>query len=174
MSTRKGNTQSNNAWYLIYTKPRQEKVAQTNLQRQGYQIYLPLIQGHRRRQGHYQVVTEPMFPRYLFISLNTETDNWGPIRSTRGVSSLVRFGGVPALVPMKFIDFLKKNSAKTENLTSEPTFQQGEPVRILDGVMSGYEGIFKAKSGAKRVTLLLDIVGKETLVEVPIDSIGRA
>ena len=32
----------NLAWYLIYTKPRQEIVALENLERQGFNVYLPL------------------------------------------------------------------------------------------------------------------------------------
>ncbi len=31
------------AWYLIHTKPRQEHIALTNLERQGYTCYLPLL-----------------------------------------------------------------------------------------------------------------------------------
>jgi len=31
------------AWYLLYTKPRQEQRAVENLKRQGYIAYLPLI-----------------------------------------------------------------------------------------------------------------------------------
>ena len=71
------------AWYLLYSKPRQEGVAVENLKRQGYETYLPLVRTRRRRQGQYVSLVEPMFPRYLFIHLSDQTDNWGPIRSTR-------------------------------------------------------------------------------------------
>ena len=56
------------AWYLLYSKPRQEGVAVENLKRQGYETYLPLIRTRRRRQGQYVSLVEPMFPRYLLIS----------------------------------------------------------------------------------------------------------
>ena len=95
------------AWYLLYSKPRQEGVAVENLKRQGYETYLPLIRTRRRRQGQYVSLVEPMFPRYLFIHLSDQTDNWGPIRSTLGVSALVRFGDLPAQVPDRLIDALK-------------------------------------------------------------------
>ena len=39
------------SWFLIYTKPRQEQTAQTQLNRQGYRVYLPMIQQPRRRGG---------------------------------------------------------------------------------------------------------------------------
>ena len=54
-------------WYLVHTKPRQEVVALLNLERQGYECYLPLIRVERVRRHFAQIVTEAMFPRYRFI-----------------------------------------------------------------------------------------------------------
>lgn len=160
-------------WYLIYTKPKQERMAEENLVRQGYTVYLPFIYVQRHRKGRYRLICEPMFPRYLFIQLNTKTDDWRPIRSTRGVSTLVQFGGIPAKVPTELIEFLKMNEQDPNTLEKHgPEFYSGQNVRILSGVMAGYEGIFQAKSSSKRVTVLLDIVGKVTRVEVSIDSVG--
>ena len=85
-------------WYLLCTKRRQEKLAQENLRRQGYETYLPLMRERRRRKGKIFNVIEPMFSSYLFIRLNKSTDNWSPIRSTLGVSQIVRFGACPAFV----------------------------------------------------------------------------
>jgi len=95
------------AWYLVYTKPRQEGLAQENLARQGYGVYLPRVRLMRKRQGRPVAIIEPLFPRYLFIQLDTQSDNWGPIRSTFGVASLVRFGNEPAKVPDNFVAHLK-------------------------------------------------------------------
>ena len=78
-------------WYLLYAKPRQEKIAVENLQRQNYAVYFPQVSMWRTRRGVRQKVVEPLFPRYLFIHLDSHTDNWAPIRSTLGVMSLVRF-----------------------------------------------------------------------------------
>ena len=161
------------AWYLVYTKPRQERIAQEHLMRQHYHTYLPHIQVHRRRQQAYQLLIEPMFPRYLFIHLDEQNDNWGPIRSTRGVVTLVRFGGVAAKIPTDLIQILQQRENELNTVKkNKAIFQIGDEVCILDGVMAGYKGIFAAKSGAKRVTILLDIVGKAMRVEMPIDSIG--
>ena len=54
-------------WYLIYTKPRQEAIALTNLSRQGFECYLPMLKVEKIRQRKTALVTETMFPRYLFI-----------------------------------------------------------------------------------------------------------
>ena len=163
------STCKDSSWYLIYTKPRQERVAEEHLNRQGYQTYLPFIQRHQRRRGRYQLITEPTFPRYLFIFLYQKKDNWSPIRSTRGVTTLVQFGGVPAEVPTNLIQFLEKNEQLGE--IEKPTFSRGQPVQILDGVMAGYEGIFEEQSGARRVTILLMIANQYTRVQLAMDDV---
>jgi transcriptional antiterminator RfaH len=78
-------------WYLIHTKPRQELRALENLQRQGYECYLPLLPTEKIQQKLVAIVDEPLFPRYLFIRLDSSQSgkSWTPIRSTLGVSKLV-------------------------------------------------------------------------------------
>ena len=96
------------AWYLILTRPRQERVALENIERQGYGAFLPLMRTQKRRHGgRLADVVEPMFPRYLFVRLNTTTDNWRPLHSTLCVSALVRFGMEPARVPSDLVELLR-------------------------------------------------------------------
>ena len=59
-------------WYLIYTKAKQEVVTLQNLEQQAYQTYLPTHRARRRLRTQYTLVTEPLFPRYLFIALNSQ------------------------------------------------------------------------------------------------------
>jgi transcriptional antiterminator RfaH len=153
---------SEKSWYLVYTKPAQEKVALMNLERQGYQAYLPRLRQVRKRQGRQVEVIEPLFPRYLFIHLDTHTDNWGPIRSTLGVTSLVRFGKEPARVPESLIIFLKaKASEEGHHVLVKPNFMEGDRVRVADGAFQGYEGILLVRSSRERVVVLLDIAGRQ-------------
>ncbi len=156
------------AWYLIYSKPRQEPVALDNLQRQGYEAYLPLIRNRRRRKGQYLALVEPMFPRYLFIHLSDQTDNWGPIRSTLGVANLVRFGDMPARIPDDLVELLRRreDASGVQDLPP-PEFRTGDRVRVAEGALAGYEGIFQASSGNERVVILLDVVGQSTRVQLP-------
>ncbi len=159
-------------WYLIYSKPRQERLALENLQRQNYEAYLPLMRYRRRRKGRYLTIIEPMFPRYLFIHLSTQDENWGPIRSTIGVTQLVRFGNVPAQVPEDLVSILQaREDADGIQELPQPDFQRGDTVRIVDGAMAGFEAIYYAKTGKERVILLLDIVGRSAPVQLNADSI---
>ena len=160
------------AWYLIYTKPQQERVALDNLQRQGYEAYLPLIRNRKRRHSRYVQVVEAMFPRYLFVHLSDETDNWAPIRSTIGVSNLVRFGMHAARVPGDLIELLEAR-ADADGVhalhTREP--RPGDRVHIVDGVLAGLDAIFEARTGRERVLVLLEIADRSARVQVESDHI---
>ena len=158
---------SGKSWFLIYAKARQEEVARDNLARQEYRVYLPLAQLHRNRGGKRIAVIEPLFPRYLFIQLDTTTDNWAPIRSTKGVSSLVRFGAEPGRIPEQLIQLLQTSESDTGlHDWAEPEFAAGQAVRVVDGSMRGYEGIFIARSSKERVLVLLDILGRQVRTQL--------
>ncbi|MFM2051874.1 MAG: transcription/translation regulatory transformer protein RfaH [Pseudomonadota bacterium] len=110
-----------NNWYLIHTKIRQERVALENLERQGFECFLPQIQVKKLRQSTLQVVQEALFPRYLFIRLDTsqEGQNWAPIHSTLGVSRLVTFGNVPAKIADGLVALIRTQTQSGEVVSPE-------------------------------------------------------
>ena len=149
-------------WYVIHTKPRQETLAEDNLRRQQFEIYLPLIKQTRRHRHQWQDKIAPLFPRYLFIRLDLGKDDISPIRSTRGVARLVSFCGLPATVPDPLIDTLIQSAdPDTELHHPEATiFRAGDTVTIVSGVLEGLEAIFKTHDGNARSIILLNILGK--------------
>jgi transcriptional antiterminator RfaH len=154
-------------WYLVFCKPRQERRAQENLGHQGYITYLPRILNRRRRRGQWVRVVEPMFPRYLFIKLDDLASNWAPIRSTYGVTSMVRFRDRVPAVPESLVAGLAVREAEHGYYIvpdSEP--KEGQRVRILEGPMAGIEGIFAAGSAQERVLILLNMLGRQVGVRV--------
>lgn len=157
--------ESQTGWYLVYTKPRQELDAKINLERQKFTTYLPLQKQPIRKYGVYQVVTKPLFPRYLFIYLSSGIDDWSKIHSTRGCVSLVQFGTCPARVPQLLIEYLKKEETdriSKQTITSIPNFKVGDRIRILDGILSDYEGIVQVKNSQQRISVLLIIAENHT------------
>lgn len=163
------------SWYLVVTKPQSEFKAQENLLRQGYETYFPLVQTARQRNGKNVKRTEAFFPRYLFIHLDKETDNWAPIRSTIGVAGMVRFGGMPAQVPNTLIDNLKNNEDDFGlQLTQKKELKQGDKVEIVDGPFEGYKAIYQKMKSTERVSVLLDIVGKNTQVTLSVHELEIA
>lgn len=156
------------SWYLIQAKPKSEKLAKENLERQGYATYLPLILGRTKRRGKTIKAIQPMFPRYLFIHLSDQTDDWGPIRSTLGVSNLVRFGITPAKVPEILINSLKQNENNLGiyELPIKP-LSHGDKLLIVEGPFEGYEATLFSQKSDDRVIVLLKIA--EKFVKVKLD-----
>jgi transcriptional antiterminator RfaH len=165
---------SQSAWRLVYTKPRQEVEANKQLERQGYDVYLPMLSKQVRKNGKVIYSKTPLFPRYMFIHLTAGLDNWGPIRSTRGVSSLVSFGGKPANIPNSFIAKIQEREMDDGLHYEEiPKLTKGDKVHIKDGPFSGYEAIFHARSGKDRVFILLGVIGKAINIKMPIASVSQ-
>ncbi|WP_434782198.1 transcription/translation regulatory transformer protein RfaH [Ferrovum myxofaciens] len=162
-------------WYLVHTKPRQEKRALQNLEQQGYRCYLPLLPSEKIRQGVLRVMDEPLFPRYLFIQLgqSDSAKSWAPIRSTKGVSCLVRFGVELAKVDDGLIEFLRGQEQAVQN-NPERLFKPGERVCLTEGAFAGVEGIYQMADGEKRVMVLIELLSTPVTLRVAPNSLRKA
>ncbi len=157
----------NVAWYVVHTKPRQEARALENLQNQGFTCFLPTIQVQKLRSQRVQVVTEPMFSRYLFIQLDEQDQNWGPIRSTLGVSKLVSFGSQPAKVPPDSVAFFQEASPEV----LERIFSPGDTVHVASGPLRGLEGKYIAHDGEARAFVLIELLGQPQKLRMEVDAL---
>lgn len=153
------------AWYLVHTKPRQEDVAFANLQRQGYECYLPQMRIERIRRRKAEVATEPMFPRYLFIRLDSSDQgkSWSPIRSTLGVSQLVHFGVRAAKVDDALVYLLRQ---REQTMPLDAMFHSGDSVVITDGPFAGIEAIYQTADADRRAFILLEILSKPVSMQI--------
>ena len=160
------------SWYVVHTKPRQEQTALLNLERQGYECYLPQLCVEKVRRGKAGVVTEPMFSRYLFIRLDTGNGgkSWSPIRSTLGVCQLVSFGGRPAKAPNELVETLH---AYEQQQTTEKLFSPDDNVTIIDGPFAGVEAIYQAEDSESRAMILLEMLSKPVSMTVELAGLRR-
>ena len=154
-------------WYLIHTKPRQENIALENLQQQGFTCYLPLLNVEKIRRGKLDVVLEALFPRYLFIQLDTalSSQSWTPIRSTKGVNRLVAFGGQPAKVDEALVSHLMR-AEETQPDRLQKMFAAGDKVQLTHGAFAGLEGIYQMADGESRAMVLIEILSKTVRIAV--------
>lgn len=159
------------AWFVIATRPRQEAVAQLNLERQGYNAVLPQLTLKKRRQNKWTTVTEPLFPGYVFVQLAFGTDDPAPIRSTQGCRDLVRFGEHYPPVPAALMTQLLSQASGT--LDGGPVFSAGETVRIEEGPFAGLSAIFGMAKGDDRAQVLIEMLGKVQRVVLTIDSLSK-
>lgn len=156
------------AWFTVYTKPRQERVALANLERQGFDCFLPMAVNPYQKLSRVGRRIEPLFPRYLFLNAVPDRQSLGPVRSTRGVMKLVRFGIELAQVPEAVIGAIRDRRDPVSGFVRlDPVpARVGDRVRVFDGPLAGLQGIFKERKGESRALLLMRMLGTESTVEV--------
>ena len=160
-------------WYLVYTKVHKEQEAFDQLSNQGYEAFAPKIRVRKRRRGKYEWQMEAMFPRYIFIHLNDKGDNWAPIRSTRGVSNIVRFGIEPAVIADSVIEVLQSfERSQLPKDKKEAHFKAGQKIAILEGPFAGFEGVFEEAKGEDRAVVLLQYAEKFTKMQISLGDLG--
>jgi transcriptional antiterminator RfaH len=157
-------------WYLIQCKPRECFRALEHLQNQTFEAFLPTLSREVLRRGKRATVLEPLFPHYLFVRLSDVADNWAPLRSTRGVARVVRFGDLPLQVPDKIVEALRQPVAGAP----EALFLAGDKVQIVEGALAGLDAIFAASDGDERVVLFIKLLHQEQTVKVPLSQVRRA
>jgi transcriptional antiterminator RfaH len=168
---RSAATAVRDSWYLVHCKPREDERALEHLERQGFECFQPVRKTERHRRGKRWWVSEALFPRYVFIHLNSVEDNWYPIRSTRGVCRIVRFNEHPLAVRDEIIEGLRLRLGEAQ---AEPYFKPGERVRIAEGPFTNLEAIFLAEDGDERVVLLMNILQQDQRLSFPAEIVRRA
>ena len=163
-------------WYAVHTHAKAESKARFNLQRQGFDTYLPLYLKKRRHARRTEIVRSPLFPRYLFVFLDMERMAWRAINSTFGVIHLVCQGERPVPVPEGIMSGLKGRETPDGliELPTRPLFGAGDPVRIVEGAFSDRVGLFQGQTDQQRVNLLLDMLGRQVKVTLPLESVEAA
>ena len=161
-------------WYAVHTKPRQEATAEQNLRRQGFDIYFPKVLVRKLKRGKWVKVVEPLFPRYLFILVDPDQHSLAPVRSTLGVSDLVRFGQQLRPVPDAVIAFLRQaeDPETHQHHADEWPHRSGDEVEVLEGPFKGFSAIFQAATSEDRALLLIDLLGRQNPVDVAMDEIA--
>src|SRR3954466_4716419 len=128
-------------WYVVQTRPHAELEAQEHLRRQGFTTYLPKLIKSRRHARRVETVSRPLFPRYLFVLIDTANQRWRAVRSTMGVISLV--GGEEGPTPLRpgVVEALREQEGEDGFFHAwAATFSPGAAIRVMDGIFSSCLG----------------------------------
>jgi transcriptional antiterminator RfaH len=163
-------------WYVAQTQPNAEAKAVVHLNRQGFNTYLPRYLKRRRHARRVDTVPAPLFPRYLFVEIDTSVQRWRSIYSTVGVSQLIGNADAPVAVASDVVTTLKAREGEGGliKLDQRPNFRVGEKVRVLDGVFSDCLGLYDGMPDRERVAILLDLLGRKVRIVVDAESVTVA
>lgn len=157
-------TEKGAQWFVLSTHWRQEKVALENLQRQGFEAYLPMHQAQVKPRGQpARVIALPLFPRYLFVAVDVMAAGWRAIYSTRGVSGVLpqTLGGSIALARL-----IRDLQAKEERGFVQ-LLPVAMPCRFAAGQRVSYgvirDAIFGERVDERRCTILVSLLGTDSV-----------
>ena len=155
-------------WYVVHSKPREEQKALENLQKQGFECFLPMMTLEKLVRGRVKSVTEPLFNRYLFVQTQSQNQNFSVIKSTLGVHRLVSFGPLPSQVSDTLIETIRSLASLlgSEINDSRSLIRSGDEVMLVEGPFKGLKGIFHESSGTKRAFVFIELLHKQHIIQV--------
>jgi transcriptional antiterminator RfaH len=163
-------------WYVVQTHPSAEAKAASHLERQGFSVYLPRYLKRRCHARKIQMVQAALFPRYLFVNIDLQSQRWRSIQSTIGVSRLVMNGDVPAAVPGPVVSSLRDREDERGFIVmaQKPLFSPGDKIKVLGGAFAEAFGLFESTSDRDRVAILLDLLGRKVRIMLGAEMVAAA
>ena len=160
-------------WYAIQAKVNREKDVEKRLTDLHLEVFLPWMRARRRIGSKFHWVMVPLFPGYVFSRLDMVMSGKAA-RYSPGVKNFLTFGSRVAEVSEDIIEGLRERCpggvAEIDPVRAKP----GDTVRINEGPFSGFEAIFDEKlKGSERVAVLLEILGRQTRIILPSETIAK-
>ena len=143
-------------WYVLYTKPRNEKKVAQRLSKAGYTVYCPLQKVRRQWSDRTKVVEEPLFKSYLFIQI--EDYKRDEVFSFPGTVRYLFWLRRPAQVRQAEIKTIQKWLGEYNHEDIDISdIQPGDLVRITSGQFSGEEAVLLDRTHHKAVVQLKEL-----------------
>lgn len=160
-------------WCAIQTKANKEREVEKRLSDLNLEVFLPWLRMRKRVATKFQWVLVPLFPSYLFCRLDLVASGKAA-RYCPGVRDFLKFGSAIAEVGDEIIRELRDRCPGGVARLEPVPIRPGDVVRINEGPFAGLEAIFERKmKGNERVAVLLEILGRQTRLELPGETIGK-
>lgn len=161
-------------WYAIWTRSHCERLVAQQLSAKGFSPFLPEMSVRSRRFAKPQAVQTPMFPGYLFLRHAMEKHSYIEILKARGVVRILE-GGWNRLTPIadEEIHAIERLVESGAPVLPHPYFHQGDRVRVVEGPLTGVEGVFlRDKPNRGRLVVSVNLLQTSVAVEVDCDDVS--
>lgn len=153
-------------WYVFYSHVRAEKKAGDEIRQLEFPVFVPLE--HFRNKA-----PRALFPRYGFCQFDIHNPDWGNITSCKGVIDLVRVNHIPRHVPDQVIAGIRlAEGMGMFDHTRAP--KVGTKVEVMEGPFAGEIGRICNIPSSRRARVLLQWLGGERVVSMPLAGLREA
>ena len=158
-------------WFILQFKSNSHHIAAKNLNRQGFETFLPLHETTSRRLSRFINTSKPLFPGYMFVKFDRAESEWHKINSTYGVSRLITFNSILKSIPTIFVDHLMKRYDLSGKLLPIQKLKKGDHVTVLKGPFANFIATVEKYEANHRICILMDLMGRETKIQTPSDNL---
>jgi len=158
-------------WFILQFKSNSQHIAAENLNRQGFETFLPLHDTTSRKLSRFINTSKPLFPSYMFIKFDRAEPKWHKINSTYGVSRLITFNSHLKSIPTSFVDHLMKRYDLSGKLIPIKKLKKGDHVTILKGPFANFIATVEKYEADQRIWILMDLMGREAKIQTPPDNL---
>jgi transcription antitermination factor NusG len=156
------------AWYAIWTRSHCEHLVAGQLAAKGIPPFLPEMHVRSRRRGAPVIARVPMFPGYLFVHQAIDKECYVEMLKIRGIVRVLEDGWT-RLTPIPDADMSAIQRIVDADLPAfaHPHLSQGERVSIVEGPLTGVEGVFvRAKVNQGHLVISIDLLGRSVAVKI--------
>jgi transcriptional antiterminator RfaH len=153
------NQSSDKKWYVAQIKPNSYHSATQNLERQGFETFLPKMKITQKKENKFLVKDVYVFPGYIFVCFDPHIITWTKINSTYGVSKILTFSNKPAEISSYLILELKKRYEFNSNPTQNEKLQRGDSIKFYTGPFADIVAKVERVDEKKRIWVLLEAMG---------------
>ena len=158
-------------WFILQFKSNSHHLAAKNLNRQGFETFLPLHETTSRRLSRFINTSKPLFPGYMFIKFDRAESEWHKINNTYGVSHLITFNSILKSIPTIFVDHLMKRYDLSGKLLPIQKLKKGDQVTVLTGPFANFIATVEKYEADQRIWILMDLMGRKTKIITPSDAL---
>lgn len=159
-------------WYIAQTKSNSHKIAEQNLNQQGFKTFLPLQDFTSRIGSRFVSSIKPLFPGYIFVSIDSNKVPWHKINNTRGVTRVICHDGIPQKLPSEIVSGLMDRCDSLGKLLPPKTLKCGDAVSVLSGSLANFVATVDAIDSERRIWVLMDIMGQLTKVHIALEQLS--
>lgn len=153
-----------NDWYVVYTKPRNEKKVYEQLCLKGVECYCPCQKTLKQWSDRTKWVEEPLFKSYLFVKIPQTEKERIEILETPGVVRFLYWLRKPARVKQSEIEAIQKFLGEY-SAVEVISFEPGTKLKVRDGALKGMEGIVDYQT-EKEVVLKIEKLGMSLVAKL--------
>jgi transcription antitermination factor NusG len=166
MDTRSSFQDSDSQWFAVSTRSRQEKVAAAMLDAFHVEHFLPLRLEQRQWSDRPKAVTVPLFRGYLFVRMDLRKESRLQVLKVPGIVGFVGNSSGPSPIPDPQIAAIRTVLASRSECEVQPSFGEGDRVRVVQGLLAGVEGLLLRSTSKLRLLISIDLINQTLAVNV--------